>query len=158
MVFIFQKIVGSSSYSILIDSYWDIQIICFLSILSSAALGLCVSAIVKNSNIAMSIIPLILVPQLLFSGMLFKLEGVADFISNFILCRWTVEGLGTSANLNELTHIVQTINPLAEIEPEAYFTFTAEHMIHVILVIILMTAVLMLLSYIALRKNINKNM
>ena len=158
MVFIFQKIVGSSSYSILIDSYWDIQIICFLSILSSAALGLCVSAIVKNSNIAMSIIPLILVPQLLFSGMLFKLEGAADFISNFILCRWTVEGLGTSANLNELTHIVQTINPLAEIEPEAYFTFTAEHMIHVILVIILMTAVLMLLSYIALRKNINKNM
>ena len=158
MVFIFQKIVGSSSYSILIDSYWDIQIICFLSILSSAALGLCVSAIVKNSNIAMSIIPLILVPQLLFSGMLFKLEGVADFISNFILCRWTVEGLGTSANLNELTHIVQTINPLAEIEPEAYFTFTTEHMMHVILVIILMTAVLMLLSYIALRKNINKNM
>ena len=158
MVFIFQKIVGSSSHSILIDSYWDIQIICFLSILSSAALGLCISAIVKNSNIAMSIIPLILVPQLLFSGMLFKLEGFAEFISNFILCRWTVEGLGTSANLNDLTHIVQTINPLAEVEPEDYFTFTSEHMIHVILIILLMTLVLMIASYIALRKNVNKNM
>lgn len=158
MVFIFQEIVGSSSHSILIDSYWDIQIICFLSILSSAALGLCISAIVKNSNIAMSIIPLILVPQLLFSGMLFKLEGIGDFISNFILCRWSVEGLGTSANLNDLTHIVQTINPLAEVEPEDYFTFTSEHMIHVIFVILLMTLVLMLASYIALRKNVNKNM
>ncbi len=158
MVFIFQEIVGSSSHSILIDSYWDVQIICFLSILSSAALGLCISAIVKNSNIAMSIIPLILVPQLLFSGMLFKLEGIGDFISNFILCRWSVEGLGTSANLNDLTHIVQTINPLAEVEPEDYFTFTSEHMIHVIFVILLMTLVLMLASYIALRKNVNKNM
>ena len=158
MVFIFQEIVGKSSHSILIDSYWDIQIICFLSILSSAALGLCISAIVKNSNIAMSIIPLILVPQLLFSGMLFKLEGTVDFISNFILCRWSVEGLGTSANLNDLTHIVQTINPLAEVEPEDYFTFTSEHMIHVIFVILLMTLVLMLASYIALRKNVNKNM
>lgn len=158
MVFIFQEIVGSSSHSILIDSYWDIQIICFLSILSSAALGLCISAIVKNSNIAMSIIPLILVPQLLFSGMLFKLEGIGDFISNFILCRWSVEGLGTSANLNDLTHIVQTINPMAEVEPEDYFTFTSEHMIHVIFVILLMTLVLMLASYIALRKNVNKNM
>ena len=158
MVFIFQEIVGKSSHSILIDSYWDIQIICFLSILSSAALGLCISAIVKNSNIAMSIIPLILVPQLLFSGMLFKLEGIGKFISNFILCRWSVEGLGTSANLNDLTHIVQTINPLAEVEAEDYFTFTSEHMINVILVIVLMTLFLMIGSYIALRKNVNKNM
>lgn len=158
MVYIFQEMVGSSSNNILIDSYWDIQIICFLSILSSAALGLCISAIVKNANIAMSIIPLILVPQLLFSGMLFKLEGITEFISNFILCRWSVEGLGTSANLNDLTHIIQTINPMAEVEPEDYFTFTSEHMIHVILVIILMTLVLMIASYIALRKNVNKNM
>lgn len=158
MVYIFQKMVGSSSNSILIDSYWDIQIICFLSILCSAALGLCISAIVKNANIAMSIIPLILVPQLLFSGMLFKLEGITEFISNFILCRWSVEGLGTSANLNELTHIIQTINPMAEVEPENYFTFTSEHMIHVILVVSLMTFVLMILSYLALRRNVNKNM
>lgn len=158
MVYIFQEIVGSSSNNILIDSYWDIQIICFLSILSSAALGLCISAIVKNANIAMSIIPLILVPQLLFSGMLFKLEGITEFISNFILCRWSVEGLGTSANLNDLTHIIQTINPMAEVEPEDYFTFTSEHMMHVIFVIILMTLVLMILSYLALRKNVNKNM
>ncbi len=158
MVWIFQEIVGASENSILIDSYWDIQLICFLSILSAAALGLCISAIVKNANIAMSIIPLILVPQLLFSGMLFELDGIADFISNFILCRWSVEGLGTSVNLNDLTHIVQTINPLAEVEAEDYFTFTSEHMIQVIGIITIMTLILMLASYVALRKNVNKNM
>lgn len=158
LVAIFQKLVGASEYSILIDGYWDIQITSFLSILAAAATGLFISSIVKNSNIAMALIPLILVPQLLCSGMLFKLEGIADFVSNFVLCRWTVEALGTSVNLNDLTHIAQTINPLIEIEPEDYFTFTTEHMIQVIGVILLMTAVLMLISYFVLRKNINKNM
>ena len=158
MVGVFQKIVGASENNILLGSFWDIQIICFLSILSAAALGLFISSLVRNSNLAMSIIPLILVPQLLFSGMLFKLDGVADFISNFVLCRWSVEGLGTSANLNDLTHMVQTINPLLKVDPEDYFAFTSEHFVHVILIISLMTLVLMVLSYIVLRKNVDKNM
>ena len=158
VVLVFQKIVGQSEYSILINSFWDIQIICFLSILSSASLGLFISSLVKNSNIAMSIIPLLLVPQLLFSGILFKLEDATDFVSNIILCRWSVEGLGTSVNLNELTHLVQQFNPLAEIEPEAYFEFTVEHMYEVIGIMSLMTLGLMVASYITLRRNIDKNM
>lgn len=158
VVYIFQELVGKPEDSILINSFWDTQIICFISILSAASLGLFISSLVKNSNIAMTIIPLVLVPQLLFSGMLFKLDGVADFISNFVLCRWTVEGLGTTANLNSLTHIVQTINPLIEVEAEDYFIFSAEHMLKVIGVISLMTVILMLASYITLKKNVNKNM
>ena len=158
LVGIFQKIVGSSENSILINGYWDIQFVSFLSILAAASTGLFISAVVKNSNIAMSVIPLILVPQLLYSGMLFKLDEITDFVSNFVLCRWTVEALGTSVKLNDLTHIAQTINPLIEIEPENYFTFTTEHMIEVIGIILLMTAVLMLASYFVLRRNVNKNM
>lgn len=158
LVFIFQQIVGSSQYSILISPFWDMQIICFLSILSSAAMGLFISAMVKNTNIAMTILPLILVPNLLFSGMLFKLKNFGDFVSNFILCRWTVEGLGTTANLNALTHVEQIINPMFVVEPEEYFTFTVEHMQHVILIILLMIFVLLVGSYLVLRKNIDKNM
>lgn len=158
LVSIFQKIVGTSEYSILIDPFWDVQIICFLSILSSATSGLFISSFVKDANIAMTLLPMVLVPHLLFSGMLFKLEGFSDFISNFVLCRWTVEGLGTTANLNELTHMAQTINPLIKVDPEDYFIFTAAHMQKVILVIIAMTFVLLLLSYLVLRKNVDKNM
>ena len=158
LVFVFQKMSGQAETSILINQFWDMQIICFLSILSAAALGLFISTIVKNSNLAMSMCPLLLVPQLLFSGMLFKLEGITDFISNFILCRWTVEGLGTSVDLNSLTHLVQTINPLIQVEAEDYFLFTKEHMIKVIGVICIMTLVLIVASYIALRKNVDKNM
>lgn len=158
LVFVFQKIVGQSEYSILINQFWDMQIICFLSIISAAALGLFISAIVKNANNAMSICPLLLVPQLLFSGMLFKLEGFTKFISNFILCRWTVEGLGTTTNLNGLTRLVQTFNPLIQVEAEDYFTFTKAHMVNVIGVIVIMTVVLIVATYITLRKNVDKNM
>lgn len=158
LVFVFQQIIGQSDYNILFNSYWDIQLICFLSILSAASLGLFISSIVKNANIAMTIIPLILVPQLLFSGILFELNGITEKISNIILCRWSVEGLGTSVNLNELTHLVQELNPLAEIEPEAYFEFTSEHMIEVITIISLMTLILIIASYISLRKNVDKSM
>jgi len=158
MVVLFQKLQGQSSNSILIDSFWDVQLICFLTILCAAALGLMISSAVKNANIAMSIIPLLLVPQLLFSGMLFELDGKTDVISNFVLCRWTVEGLGTSTNLNDLTHLAQEINPMIEIEPEKYFEYTEEHMQKVIMIILAMTAIELLGTYILLRKNINKNM
>lgn len=157
MVTIIQNMVGQSENSILIDGYWDIQIICFLTILSASALGLFVSALVKDSTIALSLAPILLVPQLLFSGILFELEGFSDFVSNFVLCRWAIEGLGTSVNLNETTHPIQEFNPLATVEPESYFTFTSEHMISVILIIIAMTLVLLLMSYFVLRKKVNRN-
>ena len=54
--------------------------------------------------------------------------------------------------------MVQTINPLIKVDPEDYFTFTVGHMQHVILIILLMTFVLLILSYLVLRKNVNKNM
>lgn len=169
LVFIFQSIAGKSPYSILIGSFWDVQLICFLSILASATTGLLISSIVKNANIAMIILPLILVPHLLFSGMLFKLEGATKFISNFVLCRWTVEGLGTSANLNALPHMIEDLNlndlskmapassNIKSLEPETFFTFTQDHMLQVIGVIILMVFVSLIASYIYLRKTINKN-
>jgi len=106
----------------------------------------------------MAIVPLILVPQLLYSGMLFELDEKTDIISNVILCRWTVEGLGTTSNLNDLTHLAQRINPMITLATEDYFEFTVEHMQQVILIILAMTSIQLLASYIILRKNINKNM
>ena len=155
---VFQKVAGASSNSILIDPFWDIQLICFLSILSASAMGLFISCIVKNTSMAMIIIPLALLPQLLFSGVLYTFTGFAEFLSNLILCRWSIEGLGTSVNLNSLTYIVQTINPFMQVEPDKHFLFTTSHMYQVIAVFIAMTFAFLLGSYIVLKKNINKNM
>lgn len=158
IVMIFQGIVGKSDYSILLSTYWDMQVVCFLSILSAASIGLFVSSFVKNSDIAMSVIPLLLVPQLLFSGILFKLEGMTEAISYVILCRYSVEGLGTSVNLNELIHPEQLIDPRITVDPEKYFTFTEAHMLSVILSMVVMTVVLILASYVMLKKRSHKNL
>lgn len=46
--------------------------------------------------------PFILIIQLLFSGILFKLEGFGEWISYVTVSRWTVEALGSTVNLNDL--------------------------------------------------------
>lgn len=156
LVIVFQKVAGASSNSILIDPFWDIQLICFLSILSASAMGLFISCIVKNTSMAMITIPLALLPQLLFSGVLYTFTGFVEFLSNFILCRWSIEGLGTSVNLNSLTYKVQTINPFIQVEPDKHFLFTTGHMHQIIGVFIIMAFAFLIGSYIILRKNVNK--
>jgi len=42
--------------------------------------------------------------------MIFELNGATRFISNFAVCRWSMEAFGTSSNLNDLEIIVD--NPL----------------------------------------------
>ena len=54
----------------------EIWVTVFLTIYASAAMGLIVSAFVKNSDRAMAVAPFVLIIQLLFSGVLFELEGL----------------------------------------------------------------------------------
>jgi ABC transport system ATP-binding/permease protein len=77
----------------------------FLSILAATCLGLMVSAIVKNSSQANSALPLLLLPQIIFSGVLFGLDKLAigRFISWFTISRWSIGAYGTLSNLNLLT-------------------------------------------------------
>lgn len=64
----------------------------FLSI-SSTFLGLLLSSMVKTSERAMTILPLILLPQIMLAGVISKItSGVVEFISYFTLSRWGVEG------------------------------------------------------------------
>lgn len=79
----------------------------FLTIFASSNLGLLVSAAVHNSSQANSAIPLLLLPQIIFSGILF------DFSNNILgrLCtwlmisRWSVGAFGSLANINHFTPI-----------------------------------------------------
>ena len=55
---------------------------------------------------------------------------ISKYISWFAVCRWSMEGYGTTANLNELPQKIEMGGQLQEIEKEAedFFTFTAGHM------------------------------
>ena len=105
----------------------------------------------------MTFAPLLLVPQLLFSGMLFPLEGIQEKISNFILCRWSVEGLGTSVNLNNLPNNIESLVPNYSRAIEDYYTFTVKHFSFDIMMIFSMMVVLLIVCYFILKVQLEKN-
>ena len=135
---------------------WKVETILtvFITIISASSIGLVVSTFSKNSSVALTYAPILLVPQLLFSGMLFPLEGTVDVISNFILCRWSVEALGTTNDLNSLVSAIQEIIPGYVRDAESYYTFTAAHFRMDLLIILLMMIILMGAGYIILKKQL----
>ena len=64
----------------------------FLSI-SSTFLGLLLSSMVKTTERAMTILPLILLPQIMLAGLIAKVSNVfVEFISYLTISRWGIEG------------------------------------------------------------------
>ena len=79
-----------------------VSITTFLTLISCISLGLMISSIVKNASQANSALPLILLPQIIFSGVLFEMTGVASKFSWVMLSRWSVAAYGALVNVNEM--------------------------------------------------------
>jgi ABC-type multidrug transport system ATPase subunit len=74
----------------------------FFSALASLCLGLFISAAAKTPDRAISCIPLLLVPQILFSGVLFPLGGrssVMRMLSWLTISRWSTDAYGITVHL-----------------------------------------------------------
>lgn len=74
----------------------------FLTLLACMSMGLMVSAIVRNGSQANSALPLLLLPQIIFSGVLFHIDGLTSKLSWFMLSRWSVGAYGTLVNINAM--------------------------------------------------------
>ena len=74
----------------------------FLTLMASTSLGLLVSTVVKNSTQANGALPLILIPQIIFSGVLFDLDGIARVVSWFMLSRWSVGAYAAVLDINSI--------------------------------------------------------
>lgn len=97
-----------------------------LTALAASSMGILVSSLFKNADRAMTVAPLLLMPQLLFSGLIFELEGVSKAISVFAVCRWSMESYGTTSNLNTLDAITKEGLRITR-EQEVFFDFTKTH-------------------------------
>ncbi|EDX87107.1 ABC-2 type transporter family [Synechococcus sp. PCC 7335] len=74
----------------------------FLTLLASTSLGLMISAFVSNPTQANSTLPLILIPQIVFSGILFKLEGASRIVSWIMISRWSIGAYAASLDVNQM--------------------------------------------------------
>src|SRR2546423_4459509 len=68
-------------------------IIVMLTAMVGIALGLLVSAMVKTSEMATSLVPLILIPQILFSGLVGVPQSTAKVIGTLMPATWAFDGL-----------------------------------------------------------------
>ncbi len=73
-----------------------------LTAMVGIALGLFVSAIVKTSEMATSLVPLILIPQILFSGLVGVPAGASKVIGTLMPATWAFDGLKQFSTLDTL--------------------------------------------------------
>lgn len=149
---VFWLLVGIPEKGIITSPLIEIFATTFLTALASAAMGLFVSSLFTNADRAMTVAPILLMPQILFSGLIFKLSGATEKISWFTICRWSVECYGTTANLNELPLRLQQKGVAITHEAESFFEFTSKHLLTSWSILIIFTVVFLLLARIVLSK------
>lgn len=85
------------------DSIFEYAITLFLITYAADMLSLLVSSIVKNTTTAMTVMPFILIFQLVFSGSIFELSGDSKILSNLTIAKWGIDCICTQADYNEMS-------------------------------------------------------
>ena len=87
-----------------VDNWFlSLWFIFFATLVSIGSQALLVSSLVQNSQQASSIAPLLLIPQLVFGGVLFLLGDGAKELYTFIASRWSIRALGA---VTEITNLI----------------------------------------------------
>lgn len=74
----------------------------FLVMYASDAMAFVISAAVPNSIVAMTVMPLLLLVQLVMAGVLFVLEGAAEIVAYFTVSRWGMAAFGIIGDLEHM--------------------------------------------------------
>lgn len=71
----------------------------YLILMAATTMGLFISAISPNTERATLYMPIIIIPQIVFSGLMFELENIKEVISWFIVNRWGISSYGSLFNI-----------------------------------------------------------
>ena len=93
---------------VILPALAEMYITLVLSTLAAILMGLLISTLVPNANTVIYIVFLVLFFQMIFAGVLFDLPGITNQFSSLTLTRWSMEGLGTSANMEWLNTLTRT--------------------------------------------------
>ncbi|MBR5570999.1 MAG: FHA domain-containing protein [Oscillospiraceae bacterium] len=165
---VFGVFVGMPEEGVLLPAFGELLVTNFLTAFAAACTGLFISAMFDNADKAMTVAPILLMPQILFSGIIFKLGGATEYISWFTGCRWSMEALGSTCNFNGLT-LAQAAANQDQYMPASYLTdsnaqrylgdkyesmyaATEEHVILVWGILLVMSFVFLILAKRSLKK------
>lgn len=100
LTFGFVRIVNIPQNHLLLDTDVEIFVSILLMLVASSAIGLLISAIFKSGESAILVVLVLMIGQVVFSGIMFTLTGVAARIAAVVVCRWGMGALGASTDLN----------------------------------------------------------
>ncbi len=106
------------AHGVLLPAALEIYLTVVLSGLAGIALGLLVSAVASTPDKATSLIPIVLVPQVLFAGIMFALRGAPSAISYLVSARAAVDAMSATVDTNQLSV------PMGVLPPEAQYAHT----------------------------------
>ncbi len=89
----------------------------FLIIFASDAMAFVISSIVPNPIVAMTVMPLLLLIQLVMAGVLFELKNVSAFVANFTISKWGMKAFGTIGEITRCETRVQNMIDMDKLPP-----------------------------------------
>lgn len=149
-------LIGLPENGIFLSGWLEMYISVFLTALSATSMGLFVSSLFNNADRAMTVAPILLMPQILFSGLAFQLSGAIEKVSYVVSCRWAMEAFGSIADLNNTTLRIQETIPEMVHEAESFYTHSTWHLMFSWEILLGFTIIFGILSYVALA-NIEKS-
>ena len=93
------------AHGIILPPTLELFISFFLITFSADALALVISAVVKDENTAMTVMPFALIIQLIMSGMVFELKGIPEKVSKLTISRFGLNALCASADINNMSFL-----------------------------------------------------
>lgn len=150
---------------ILLPPLVEMCISLFLTTYASTCMGLLISAIFRNQEKVMSSAPYILIPQLLFSGVLYELNGALRKVARLIISYWGVNALSVSAHLTTLGVKEETIlsgpykglSFAPAIPKKEYLSYTISGLMENWAALVLGCIIMIVLCYLAVRKNVTQS-
>ena len=100
----------SKSSHLIVSPYVENFVTVYLLVFGASVLGIMVSSLSGTPTTAMTIMPFVLIIQLIMCGVLFKLEGFADGISYITLSKWGMSAFGSVADLNSYDIVIGDTN------------------------------------------------
>jgi ABC-type multidrug transport system ATPase subunit len=93
------------AHMLLLSAPIEMYVTLVLTIAASIGLGLWISTLVPDSNSVVYFILLVLFAQIIFASVFFDLPSAVKPVSYVTITRWSLDGLGISARLNDLNQL-----------------------------------------------------
>jgi len=99
----------------------DLAITMFLITYCSDMLGMMISCIVHTPMTAMTVMPFVLIVQLVFANFVIPLNAIGQKLSNITVSKWGIQAICTVSNYNsqESTVLLTALNTMKNQDPES---------------------------------------